>query len=343
MTSHVADIIAWFEHRGILPSAQHFEEAFSSLRLVLPPTEKSLLIQHATASLTGLGKLEVLVEPGVTDIVVNAWNNVWRDRGGLERMEVGFSGPQEVRRLAIRLASLAHQRLDEAHPFVDADLPQGIRLHAVLSPIAVDDTSISLRIPQAHPGAVQSWLNPDSPSFQRCSEALDDIVQHHKTIVVSGVTGSGKTTFLRSLMAARHHMRYVVVEDVVELRAHHPNLVQLQARQPNAEGRGSIAMRDLVRQALRMRPDSLVIGEIRGDEALEWLLAVSSGHRGSATTVHAESAAHALTRLELLASLTSTPSEVVRRIIHTAVDYVVHCHRTPHGRFIHDIIAVRDA
>ena len=228
----------------------------------------------------------------------------------------------------------AGRRLDESQPFVDALLADGVRLHAVLPPISGDCPAISLRIPRPTRGGLDHWIQTAS-SVHR--EQLLELIAVNATVVVSGATGSGKTTLLRALVQQASARRVVILEDTSELQVVAPHVVALESRLANAEGRGAISLRQLVRQSLRMRPDSIVIGEVRGDEVVDWLLAITSGHRGSATTVHAHSSVQALERLELLASLAGVSAEFARILIRQSVDAIIHCERTVSSRRISDI------
>lgn len=296
-------------------------------RVVTDPATFTAVFAELQARLLGYGELDGLIRPGVTDVLVNGPDSVWVDSGnGLERAPARFEDGRAVRRLAMRLAGNAGRRLDDAQPFVDALLPDGVRLQAALPPIAVGPPVISLRIPMAAPLPLDVWQR--TATDQRIATALGELSTGEISYVISGATGSGKTTLLRSLLGSYpQHRRIVCVEDVQELALRLPNVVMLQGREPNAEGQGRVLLAELVRHTLRMRPDSIVVGEVRGPEVLDWLLAVSSGHAGSATTVHADSAAHAVQRLLLLSELAGVPRSVAARVISDAVSLVVHCRR----------------
>ena len=290
------------------------------------------------AELAGAGPLTALLaDPAVTDVLVNGPDEVWVDRGaGLERAPgCDLGDDAAVRRLAQRLAAACGRRLDDASPFVDARLADGTRIHAALPPI-VDAVHLSLR------------------TFRPCGYSVDDliaagtltpmaaalaraVVQSRLAFLVTGGTGSGKTTLLASLLSeVPPAERVLVVEDAAELRPAHPHVVSLEARPPNAEGAGEITLRTLVRQALRMRPDRLVVGECRGGEVVELLAALNTGH-GGAGTLHANAPADVPTRVEALGLVGGLSSAAVHGQLASAVQVAFHLVRTPVGRVLTEI------
>jgi pilus assembly protein CpaF len=300
---------------------------------------------HARSELAalvlGAGPLEPLIaDPQVTDVLVNAGSGVWVDRGdGLSRTDCEVGDEAAVRRLAVRLAGIAGRRLDDTSPYVDGLLPGGVRLHAVLPPIAVEGSHISLRVPrQAAPSLAElaQW-GMFGAGVQRVLEAL---VSRRCSFVVSGGTGSGKTTLLGALLGEVDvRERLVIVEDVRELAIVHPHVVRLQSRPANVEGRGEVGLTSLVRQSLRMRPDRLVVGEVRGAEVREMLAALNTGHEGGAGTLHANTAVDVVARFEALGALAGlTPSAVHSQLL-SAVQVVVHVRRSSGCRFV-DTLAV---
>jgi pilus assembly protein CpaF len=308
-------------------------DALRAEGLVLPEATVVDVVQSLRTELTGLGVLEPLVRAeGVTDVLVNAPDAVWVDDGaGLRRTGVRFSDEGAVRRLAQRLASAAGRRLDDSSPFVDARLPDGTRLHAILPPISAEGTCLSLRIPRRRvftlADLVEVGMVPE-PGAQ----ILATLVASRRAFLVSGGTGSGKTTLLSTLLSAvGPDERMVLVEDSSELRPDHPHVVRLEARPPNTEGRGEVTLRDLVRQALRMRPDRVVVGEVRGAEVVDLLAALNTGHEGGCGTVHANSAADVPARLESLA----LPAGLNRAGLHAQVaaglDAIIHITRDHDG------------
>ena len=293
------------------------------------------------AQVLGAGPLQpLLADPQVTDVLVNAGSGVWVDRGdGLARVDIEVGDESAVRRLAVRLAGIAGRRLDDTSPYVDGMLPGGVRLHAVLPPIAAEGSHISLRVPrQVAPTLVElarwgtfstGWLG-----------VLRALVGQRSSFVVSGGTGSGKTTLLGALLGeVSHDERLVIVEDVRELAIDHPHVVRLQSRPANVEGRGEVGLVTLVRESLRMRPDRLVVGEVRGAEMREMLAALNTGHEGGCSTVHANTAADVVTRFEALGALAGLGPAAVHAQLLSAIQVVVHVRRSYGQRFV-DTVAV---
>jgi len=293
------------------------------------------------AQVLGAGPLEpLLADPHVTDVLVNAGSGVWVDRGdGLTRASCEVGDESAVRRLAVRLAGIAGRRLDDTSPYVDGLLPGGVRLHAVLPPIAVEGSHISLRVPRQDPPSLADLAHWGmfGAGWMRVLEAL---VSRRCSFVVSGGTGSGKTTLLGALLGeVGIRERLVIVEDVRELAIMHPHVVRLQSRPANVEGRGEIGLTDLVRQSLRMRPDRLVVGEVRGAEVREMLAALNTGHEGGCGTVHANTAADVVARFEALGALAGMAPAAVHPQLLSAVQVVVHVRRSSGRRFV-DTVAV---
>ena len=292
------------------------------------------LVRDVGREVLGLGPLAPLAAlPGVTDILVNGTREVWIDDAtGLHRTDLRIADEAAVRRLATRLASTAGRRLDDAAPWVDARLPDGIRLHAVLQPLSRGGTAISLRLPASTPFTLVDLEERRMFDAATRRRLLRMVAAGHP-VVISGGTGTGKTTLLAALLAAvPASERIVVTEDSAELRVDHPHVVYLEGRPANIEGSGAVTLRDLVRQALRMRPDRLIVGEVRGAEVVDLLNALNTGHSGGAATVHANSAADALVRLELLALQAGLGREAAQQAIATAFRSVVHIERGRDGR-----------
>ncbi|GAA3574088.1 TadA family conjugal transfer-associated ATPase [Kribbella ginsengisoli] len=291
----------------------------------------------------GAGPLDgLLSESGITDILVNGPNEVYVDRGaGLERIHLRTGDETSVRRLATRLAAAAGRRLDDATPYVDVRLPDGTRFHAVLSPIAAPGTCLSLRVPSRKVFTLDDLVSAGSLPPSGAS-VLRDLLEARVAFLISGGTGTGKTTLLNSLLSlVDPSERLVLVEDASELYPDHPHVVRLEARPPNVEGAGEISLRDLVRQALRMRPDRLVVGEVRGPEVVDLLSALNTGHEGGCGTVHANSAADIPARLEALGAMAGLTREAIHSQISSALHAVIHLTRTPTGtRRITEIRAV---
>ncbi|MGW0602748.1 TadA family conjugal transfer-associated ATPase [Streptomyces sp. NPDC002640] len=285
------------------------------------------------SELVGSGPLEpLLADPAVTDVLVSAPDRVWVDRGaGLELTGVAFPDAAAVRRLAQRLASVTGRRLDDARPWVDARLPDGTRLHAVLPPVAVGCACLSLRVvrPRAFTLDELTRAGMLPPSGAGVLRALVDA---RLSFLVSGGTGTGKTTLLSALLGLTGPAeRIVLAEDSAELRPDHPHVVRLESRPANQEGAGLVTLEDLVRQALRMRPDRLVVGEVRGAEVVHLLAALNTGHSGCGT-VHANAAADVPARLEALGTAAGLDRAALHSQLAAALSVVIHLVRERGGR-----------
>ncbi|MEU3561715.1 TadA family conjugal transfer-associated ATPase [Kitasatospora sp. NPDC006786] len=317
---------------GAAPTAGSVAAALRATRPPLGGDEVLDTVRSLRAELVGAGPLDrLLAAPDVTDVLVNGPEEVWVDRGGgLQRADgVRFADAAAVRRLAHRLATAAGRRLDDARPWVDARLPDGTRLHAVLPPIAAGCTHISLRVCRPRPFTLDELVAGGSLPPEG-AQLLAGIVRARLSLLVSGGTGSGKTTLLSALLGlVGPDERIVVAEDSAELQPAHPHVVRLQSRPPNQEGLGEFTLRDLVRQALRMRPDRLVIGEVRGAEVSDLLAALNTGHEGGCGTVHANTAADVPVRLEALGSLAGLDRPALHSQLRAALDVVVHLVRDP--------------
>ncbi len=281
----------------------------------------------------GAGALQpLLTDPRVTDVLVNGPDQVFVDRGsGLELTEIRFPNDDAVRRLAQRLAATGGRRLDDATPYVDVRLRDGTRFHAVLAPIARSGTTLSLRVPRARSFSLLELVEAGTVSGLG-SEVLARIVQARLSFLITGGTGSGKTTMLSALLSeVPDNERLVIVEDSSELRPDHPHVVALEARLANLEGAGEITMRALVRQALRMRPDRLVVGEVRGGEVVDLMAALNTGHEGGCGTIHANSAVDVIARIEALALSAGLPRAAAHSQFASAVDVVLHLSRGGDG------------
>jgi pilus assembly protein CpaF len=297
---------------------------------------------HAPEPLRGAGPLTpLLLAPDVTDVLVNGVD-VWVDRGGgLQRTPMDLGGSAEVRRLAQRLAASAGRRLDDASPWVDAQLSDGTRMHAVLPPVARGGPYLSLRTFRRRALTLDELIAGGGVE-PAAAELLAAIVEARLPYLISGGTGSGKTTVLSALISlVPPDERIVIVEDAAELRPAHPHTVLLQARTSNVEGAGSIPLRDLVRQALRMRPDRLIVGECRGAEVVDLLGALNTGHEGGAATVHANAPADVPARLEALGLLGGVPRPALQALLTAALRVIIHLYRTRGGaRLLTEICVV---
>ncbi|WP_406025862.1 TadA family conjugal transfer-associated ATPase [Nocardioides sp. NBC_00850] len=287
----------------------------------------------------GAGPLEPLLRlPGVTDVLVNGPDQVFIDRGsGLEPAPVAFPDDDAVRRLAQRLAAGAGRRLDDASPYVDLRLGDGSRFHAVLAPLARPGTVISLRVPSARAFTLAE-LEASGMVVPHVADLLRRLVLARSAFLVSGGTGTGKTTLLASLLSlVPPEERLVLVEDASELRPDHPHVVGLEARPANIEAAGAVELHTLVRQALRMRPDRLVVGEVRGAEVVDLLAALNTGHEGGCGTLHANSAADVPARVEALALAAGLGREAAHSQFASGVDVVVHLRRRDGRRVLTEI------
>jgi pilus assembly protein CpaF len=300
-----------------------------------PVGDATVLAVHEALrrDVVGAGPLEPLLRvPEVTDVLVNGPDAVYLDRGhGLERADVTFPNDEAVRRLAQRLAATGGRRLDDATPHVDVRLRDGTRFHAVLAPLARPGTVLSLRVPHQRVLSIDDLLAAGTLT-EHGARLLRLVVERRLAFLVSGGTGSGKTTLLNTLLSlVPHSQRLVVVEDASELRPEHPHVVGLEARPPNIEGSGEVPLRTLVRQALRMRPDRLVVGEVRGAEVVELLAALNTGHEGGCGTVHANSARDVPARVEALALAAGLGREAAHSQFLAGGDVVLHLGRAVDG------------
>ncbi|MFI6321430.1 TadA family conjugal transfer-associated ATPase [Nonomuraea sp. NPDC050556] len=314
---------------GVEPSAAQVAVALRAEKSVYGDAEILAVARALCADLIGAGPLEpLLAEPDVTDVLVNGPREVWVDDGsGLRRTAVTFQDDGAVRRLAQRLAAAAGRRLDDASPHVDARLAGGVRLHAVLPPIASGGTCVSLRLPPRRTFTLEALVEAGTLAPEAV-QVLTRIVRARLAFLVTGGTGTGKTTLLSGLLSlADPGERLLLVEDSAELRPLHPHVVRLESRPANLEGAGGVGLRELVRQALRMRPDRVVVGEVRGAEVIDLLAALNTGHEGGCGTLHANAAADVPPRLEALACAAGLSREAVHSQLAAALDVVIHLTR----------------
>lgn len=289
--------------------------------------------------LTGAGPLQALLDDEqVSDVLVNGPHQIWVDDGsGLRLTNVSFADETAVRSLATRLANACGRRLDDAHPCVDARLPDGTRLHAILPPIAPNGPYLSLRAHRRVAFDLPALQEAGTVNIQS-AQLLSQVIAARAPFLITGGTGSGKTTLLSTLLSeVAVSERIVMVEDAAELRPRHPHVLGLQARQANVEGVGELKMSTLVRQALRMRPDRIVIGECRGAEVIELLTALNTGHDGGAGTLHANAAADVPTRLAALAMPHGLTRPALHALMASALRVIAHMRRTPNGRVVSEI------
>ncbi len=309
-----------------------------------PVGDATVLAVHEALrhDVVGAGPLEPLLRlAGVTDVLVNGPDQVFVDRGaGLERVDLRLPDDDSVRRLAQRLAATVGRRLDDATPFVDARLADGTRCHAVLAPVARPGTTVSLRVPSRRPLSLSDLVGAGTLTDDG-ARLLTSVVRRRLAFLVTGGTGVGKTTLLASLLGLVDPAeRLVLVEDMSELRPDHPHVVGLEARPANVEGAGEITVRTLVRQALRMRPDRLVVGEVRDASVTDLLAAFNTGHDGGCGTLHANSAADVPTRVEALALAAGWSREATHSQLGAALDVVVHLGRRRDGTRVLREVAV---
>jgi pilus assembly protein CpaF len=328
-----AEAAAGLRPEGGLEEAVHrlvAEEA-----AILPRADRDEVAARVVRDSVGLGPLEVLLaDPAVEEVMVNGPGSVYVERGGrLEPTPVRFEGEEELRNAIERILAPLGRRVDELSPMVDARLPDGSRVNVVIPPLSIDGPALSIRrFGARRPGPEELVELGTLSSAQR--EALEEAVASRRSILVSGGTGSGKTTLLNALSSfIAPGERVVTIEDAAELRLQQPHVVRLESRPAGVEGRGEVTIRDLLRNALRMRPDRIVIGEVRGPEALDLLTALNTGHDGSLSTLHANSPRDALARLETLALMAGVglPHAAIAEQVERGIDLVVHLRREPDG------------
>jgi helicase/secretion neighborhood ATPase len=287
-------------------------------------------LEELDARLNGLGEVlaPLLRLPGITDILVNS-TRVWVDCGqGVEPIDDGFSSEEEVRALAITMAAICGKRLDDAVPIVDGILPMGVRVHAVIPPLSGEGTIISLRIP-ARGGLTLEQMRKGASIDDTTQQILSRMLEVRCNVLISGATGSGKTTLLSALLSSISvNERLICIEEMSELHPAHPHVVHLQARQANTQGRGEVSLSELVRAAMRMRPDRIILGECRGGEVRDIMSALNTGHRGSFATIHANTPAEVPARLSALGALAGMSAEATHVQARAAFDLVVHMERS---------------
>ncbi|TQV63304.1 MAG: CpaF family protein [Halothiobacillaceae bacterium] len=302
----------------------------------LNASERTRLVSEIQDEVLGLGPLEpLLADPSVSDILVNTYKQVYVERRGkLEKTNVIFQSNDHLLRIIDKIASGIGRRIDESSPMVDARLADGSRVNAIIPPAAVDGPILSIR-----KFSVDPYIMKDLVGFKSLTPGMGDFIsaaiKARVNILISGGTGSGKTTLLNALSGfIPENERVVTIEDSAELQLQQPHVVRLETRPPNIEGKGEITQRDLVRNALRMRPDRIIVGEVRGGEALDMLQAMNTGHDGSLTTIHANSSRDALTRLEHMVGMSGTPIPplVVRQQIASALNLLIDVERLMDGR-----------
>jgi pilus assembly protein CpaF len=320
---------------GLGPLPEAVSELVDGDAAVLEPATRARLCELILREAVGLGPLEeLLADPAVEEVMVNGHERVYVERGGrIERTEVRFPSEGALRDAIERILTPLGRRVDELSPMVDARLEDGSRVHVVIPPLAVDGPTLSIRrFAAARPGPRE--LVELGTLTQELHDQLAAAIGARRSILVSGGTGSGKTTLLNALSACiDSEERVITIEDAAELRLRQPHVVRLESRPANVEGRGLVTIRELLRGALRMRPDRIVIGEVRGGEALDLLMALNTGHEGALSTVHANSPEDALRRVETLALMAGVglPHEAIREQLGRGLDLVVHLARLSDG------------
>ena len=301
----------------------------------LSTAEKERLVGEVHHELFGLGPLEpLLADPTISDILVNSYANVFVERRGkLEKTAISFKDDEHLRRVIERIVSTVGRRIDEAQPMVDARLADGSRVNAIIPPLAIDGPVLSIRRFGADPLKIHMLIE-NGALTREIAILFEMCVKARLNVIISGGTGAGKTTLLNALSAfIPPDERIVTIEDSAELQLQQPHVVRLETRPPNIEGRGEITQRDLVRNALRMRPDRIVVGEVRSGEAIDMLQAMNTGHDGSLTTIHANSTRDSLSRLETMIQMTGMrlSDRAMRQQIASAVNLVIQVARLTDG------------
>ena len=307
-----------------------------SLSLPLNMSEREKFLNEIVDEVLGLGPLEpFLKDHSVSDILVNTYNSIFVERyGKLESTDARFKDDAHLMRIIDKIVSTVGRRIDESTPMVDARLTDGSRVNAIIPPLALDGPSLSIRRFAVNPLELDDLIDSQT-LISEVSELLKGIVRSRLNVIISGGTGSGKTTLLNVLSRfIPENERIVTIEDAAELQLKQEHIVRLETRPPNIEGKGEVVQRDLVRNSLRMRPDRIIVGEVRGKEAFDMLQAMNTGHDGSLTTVHANSPRDALMRLETMVAMANLeiPSEFIRKFISSAMNVIIQVARMVDGR-----------
>ncbi len=302
------------------------------------------VLKQILDDILGLGPLEpLLADKSIADILVNGFDNVYVERNGkLERAKVSFSSDAHLMNVIDRIVSSVGRRIDESSPMVDARLQDGSRVNAIIPPLAVDGPLLSIRRFSIGRLTVDALIEKQTLT-ESIANLLDAIVRGRLNVLISGGTGSGKTTLLNVMSGfIPHNERIVTIEDSAELQLQQPHVARLETRPPNIESKGEVTQRDLVRNSLRMRPDRIIVGEVRGTEALDMLQAMNTGHDGSMTTLHANSPRDALTRIENMVAMASAgmPIRAIRNQIASAIDVVLQVERQEDG--VRRLISVQE-
>ena len=300
------------------------------------PLERRKFVQEMIADILGYGPLDPLLQDaGVTEIMCNAYDEIWVEREGrLTATDLSFTDDVQYRQVIEKIVSAVGRRIDESSPMVDARLPDGSRVNAIVPPLAIHGSVLTIRKFAADPYQVKDLINFGTYTVD-LALVMEACVRGRLNVMVSGGTGTGKTTNLNVLSSfIPEGERVITIEDSAELQLQQPHVIALESRPPNSEGSGEVKIRDLVKNSLRMRPDRIIVGEVRGAEALDMLQAMNTGHEGSMTTVHANSARDALSRLETMVLMAGfdLPVRAIREQIASALDVIMHVERMPDGR-----------
>ena len=299
--------------------------------------ERRMLVRDIQNEMLGLGPLELLMaDPTISDILVNSYNQIYVERKGrLELTNVTFTDDKHLLRIIDKIVSRVGRRIDESSPMVDARLPDGSRVNAIIPPIALDGPMVSIRRFAVIPLKMADLVNSYKSLTPEMALMLEGLTKSKINMLISGGTGSGKTTLLNILSGfIPETERIVTIEDAAELQLQQPHVVRLETRPPNIEGKGEVSQRALVRNALRMRPDRIVIGEVRGAEAVDMMQAMNTGHEGSMTTIHANNPRDAISRLENMVSMAgfNLPHKATRQQIASAITVIVQGNRLTDGQ-----------
>ncbi len=314
---------------------RELDEILAGEAAQLEPHERHGLVESIRADVMGLGPIEALLaDESVTEIMVNATDSIFVERAGkLYMTDSRFLTIAHLRQVIERIVTAVGRRIDESSPLVDARLPDGSRVNAVIPPLSVDGPMLTIRKFAADPYTANDLINFGTMN-QQVADFLDICVRGKRNILISGGTGTGKTTLLNVVSSyIPTDERIITIEDAVELQLHQRHVIRLEARPANVEGKGQVAIRELVRNSLRMRPDRIVVGEVRGGEAIDMLQAMNTGHEGSLSTLHANTPRDAMARLETMVMMAGLdlPTKAIREQVASALDVVVHLSRLRDG------------
>ncbi len=315
--------------------SENLDKALERAGVSVSLTQRSKFAAEVSADLLGYGPLEqLLADPSITEIMCNAYDDVYIERNGkLVHVDIAFSDDAHLRQIIEKIVGTVGRRIDESSPMVDARLPDGSRVNAIIPPVAVHSPTLTIRRFPAEPYGMKDLINFGSITLD-AAMFLEACVRGKLNVLVSGGTGTGKTTMLNVLTEfVPDDERIITIEDAAEIRLHQPHVITLEARPANIEGAGQIAIRDLVRNSLRMRPDRIIVGEVRGAETLDMLQAMNTGHEGSLTTVHSNSPRDGLARIETMVMMAGydLPLRAIRAQIASALDVIIHLDRFGDG------------